>query len=163
LTRQDQWDLVGRTIRGEDMTSKGARGGNATTILHEILQSNLPAPDKTQARLTDEAQIVVAAGVETTAFALSVGTFHIVNTPRIYQKLHSELVAAFPTATKPSPIFLSSNTAVSEGLYPRIVALVVRPLRPESPTPSRQAPGVQRLDDPRRDYRRHDHCGCPPR
>jgi len=30
---------------------------------------------------------------------MTVGTFHIVNTPRIYQRLHKELVDAFPDPT----------------------------------------------------------------
>jgi len=34
--------------------------------------------------------------VETTAFALSIATFHIINTPRIYERLHADLVDAFP-------------------------------------------------------------------
>ncbi|EAT82965.2 hypothetical protein SNOG_09700 [Parastagonospora nodorum SN15] len=47
-------------------------------------------------RLTEEAQIVVGGGVETTAFTLSIAAFHIINTPRIYERLHRELVEAFP-------------------------------------------------------------------
>lgn len=89
------------------MTAKGRRGENATTIFHEILHSGLPAVDKTQLRVTDEAQIVVAAGVETTAFALSVGSFHIVNTPRIYEKLRTELVVAFPDGDTTIPDLLA--------------------------------------------------------
>jgi cytochrome P450 len=56
----------------------------------------LPPSDKTQQRLADEAQIIIGGGVETTAFSLSTATFHIINTPRIYERLHKELVEAFP-------------------------------------------------------------------
>lgn len=66
------------------------------TIFDEILKSKLPPEDKTQERLADEANLVVGAGLETTSYALCVGTFHIVNTPHIYNKLHSELVREFP-------------------------------------------------------------------
>jgi cytochrome P450 len=66
------------------------------TIFQEILDSKLPASDKTHKRLADEAQIIIGGGVETTAFALSTAAFHIINTPRIYERLHRELVEAFP-------------------------------------------------------------------
>lgn len=86
--------MVARTIRGES-TNESPRH----TIMDEILQSDLPPEDKTQQRLTDEAQFIVAAGVETTSYLLDVRTFHIVNTPRIYERLHTELAAAFPDRT----------------------------------------------------------------
>jgi cytochrome P450 len=56
----------------------------------------LPHEDKSHRRLADEAQIVVGGGVETTAFALTIACFHIINTPRIYERLHRELVELFP-------------------------------------------------------------------
>ena len=59
------------------------------TIFEEILQSKLPPEDKTQKRLAEEAQIVIGGGVETTAFTLCIATFHIINTPRISQRLHA--------------------------------------------------------------------------
>ncbi|KAH6670406.1 cytochrome P450 [Halenospora varia] len=79
-------------INSETDTSKDSRH----TIFDEILQSKLPPEDKSQERLADEANIVVGAGLETTSYALCVGTFHIVNTPRISSRLHAELVQAFP-------------------------------------------------------------------
>lgn len=39
---------------------------------------------------------MVGGGVETTAYALAVASFHIINTPRIYERLHADLVAALP-------------------------------------------------------------------
>ena len=39
---------------------------------------------------------MIGGGVETTAFALSIATFHVINTPRIYERLHNDLVKAFP-------------------------------------------------------------------
>jgi cytochrome P450 len=93
---QDQWNLIGRTMRGETIKSNDAK----RTIFHEILSSKLPPEDKTQVRLADEAQIVIGGGVETTAFSLSIAAFHIINTPHIYAHLHADLVAAFPDAGK---------------------------------------------------------------
>ena len=34
--------------------------------------------------------------METTAFSLSTAAFHIISTPRIHERLHRELVEAFP-------------------------------------------------------------------
>ncbi|KAI8938499.1 hypothetical protein NX059_004389 [Plenodomus lindquistii] len=90
--KRDQWELIGRILRGEDVKSNDAK----RTIFHEILSSKLPPQDKSHQRLADEAQIVVGGGVETTAFSLSIATFHIINTPRIYERLHRELVEKFP-------------------------------------------------------------------
>jgi cytochrome P450 len=91
--KRDQWDVIGRTMAGEDVKSNDAK----TTIFQEILADpKLPSEDKTHKRLAEEAQIVVGGGVETTAFALSIAAFHIINTPEIYSRLHADLLAAFP-------------------------------------------------------------------
>ncbi|KAI1344405.1 putative cytochrome P450 [Xylariaceae sp. FL0016] len=91
--KRETWAAIGRTL-----TSEGAVKTEDTpkTIFQEILSSRLPPEEKTQQRIADEAQIVVGGGVETTAFALTIASFHIINTPRIYKSLHAELVAAFP-------------------------------------------------------------------
>ncbi|CAO2652154.1 Nn.00g004370.m01.CDS01 [Neocucurbitaria sp. VM-36] len=90
--KRDQWDLIARTLRGENLKNNDAK----KTIFQEILSSKLPPEDKSHQRLADEAQIVVGGGVETTAFSLSIATFHIINNPRIYDRLHKDLVDAFP-------------------------------------------------------------------
>lgn len=84
--------MIARTLRGEDIKVNDAN----KTIFQEILDSKLPPEDKTQKRLEDEAQIVVGGGVETTAFALAIAAFHIIDKPRIYERLHADLVKAFP-------------------------------------------------------------------
>lgn len=62
--------------------------------------------DKAHQRLADEANILVAAGVETTAFALCVGIFHIVNTPQIYSRLKNELFDSLPEGDSKIPSLL---------------------------------------------------------
>lgn len=89
---QDQRNIIARTLRGDDVKSNDAK----KTIFQEILDSKLPPEDKSQKRLEDEAQIVVGGGVETTAFALSIAAFHIINKPHIYERLHADLVQALP-------------------------------------------------------------------
>ncbi|KAK2738258.1 hypothetical protein FQN57_007121 [Myotisia sp. PD_48] len=69
------------------------------TIFHEVLNSDLPDEEKTNARLGDEAQLIVAAGLITTSRALSVASFHIINHPRILQKLRHELTRSNSTVT----------------------------------------------------------------
>jgi cytochrome P450 len=91
---QDLQQLVARTLRGEDLKTNDAK----RTIFQEILASQLPESDKTQKRLEEEANIIIAGGVETTAFALDVCVYHITNTPHLYERLHAELVAAFPNS-----------------------------------------------------------------
>jgi cytochrome P450 len=65
-----------------------------STIFHELLNSDLPAEEKSDARLGDEAQLIIAAGLITTSWALSVGSFHIANDPKVSEKLREELKAA---------------------------------------------------------------------
>lgn len=52
-------------------------------------------------RLGEEAQTVLADGLETTAWALSTGCFHIINNPNIFQKLRAELKEALPDPNGP--------------------------------------------------------------
>jgi cytochrome P450 len=64
------------------------------TIFHELLNSDLPDDQKTDARLGDEAQLVVAAGVITTSWALSVASFYLSNDADTAAKLRRELADA---------------------------------------------------------------------
>ncbi|CRG88438.1 hypothetical protein PISL3812_05468 [Talaromyces islandicus] len=61
------------------------------TIFHELLNSDLPEEEKSDARLGDEAQLIIAAGLITTSWALSVAGFHIINNPLVAAKLRQEL------------------------------------------------------------------------
>lgn len=56
----------------------------------------VPAEERSLDRLTDEGILFVVAGNETTGNALSVMTFHILNTPHILQSLTAELSTAIP-------------------------------------------------------------------
>lgn len=64
------------------------------TIFHELLNSDLPEEEKSNARLGDEAQLIVAAGLITTSWALSVASFHIISNPDVSKKLSRELLSA---------------------------------------------------------------------
>jgi cytochrome P450 len=74
------------------------------TLFHELLQNDVPDSEKSVGRLVQEAQIVVSAGTETTAWCLSVITFHLLSNPAILQKLREELEQAIPNPNKPVPV-----------------------------------------------------------
>ena len=61
------------------------------TIFHELLNGDQPESEKTDARLADEAQLIVAAGLVTTSRALTVGSYHLIANPEIVSKLRNEL------------------------------------------------------------------------
>ncbi len=61
-----------------------------------MLQSDLPPHEKTVYRLVMEAQTVIGAGVLTTGWALTVGSFYIMSNPEIFCKLRAELVQNIP-------------------------------------------------------------------
>lgn len=71
------------------------------TIFAELLDSDLPPQEKSVARLGDEAQLMLGAGIETVTWSLSVATFHIINNPGIFAKLRAELKEALPRADTP--------------------------------------------------------------
>ena len=55
--------------------------------------SDLPDSEKTNARLGDEAQLIIAAGLITTSWALTVGSYHLSSNPAILRALRAELDA----------------------------------------------------------------------
>ncbi|KAK4067258.1 uncharacterized protein Triagg1_7701 [Trichoderma aggressivum f. europaeum] len=61
------------------------------TVFREILNSKLPPEEKTPARLAAEAQVLVSAGTETTARALTVALFKLLTHPQPLETLKSEL------------------------------------------------------------------------
>ncbi|EAT85300.2 hypothetical protein SNOG_07834 [Parastagonospora nodorum SN15] len=61
------------------------------TIFGSLLRSDLDLLDKEPQRLADEAAAVVGAGTETTSWALSVMTYHLLTKPEILAKLTKEL------------------------------------------------------------------------
>jgi cytochrome P450 len=109
LVYQDQWSIIGRAIEAQQkiVPEEEKESKTKTNVFREILSSaNLTAVDKAHQRLADETQILVAAGVETTTFALCVGVFHIVNTPTIYKRLKDELHNALPDGGSTMPSLL---------------------------------------------------------
>jgi cytochrome P450 len=67
------------------------------TIFHALLDSDLPWQEKTADHLQDEGQVIIAAGSETTAKALSIITFHLLQDRNKLQRLRKELRSVMPT------------------------------------------------------------------
>ncbi|KAG4418059.1 hypothetical protein IFR04_008796 [Cadophora malorum] len=61
------------------------------TIFYEILNSDLPAEEKSDERLAQDGQTVVVAGTLTTAWALCVAVYFLVAQPDTLRKLKAEL------------------------------------------------------------------------
>lgn len=91
-------------------------------LFHEILDSKLADSEKTIPRLREEAFQLVGAGIITTAWTLSVATFHLLANPRILRKLKEDLTSAIPDPSVSVPL------EVLEGL-PYLVAIVQEALR----------------------------------
>jgi len=75
-----------------DPVEKGKR-----TIVHEILESNLPPAEKIFPRVFTEVASVSSAGYETTASVLRLIIFHIFSNTEILQRLRAELT---PVSTR---------------------------------------------------------------
>jgi cytochrome P450 len=69
------------------------------TIFQALLDSDLPAEEKSADRLQDEGQTLVGAGSETTATSLSVITFYLLEDKQKLAKLRAELKTVMPTPT----------------------------------------------------------------
>jgi cytochrome P450 len=87
------------------------------TIFQALLDSDLPQQEKTADHLQDEGQTVIAAGSETTAKALSIITFHLLQDKNKLQRLRKELRSVMPT-----PNSQASWTALEK--LPYLVGLV---------------------------------------
>jgi cytochrome P450 len=89
-----EWGLVVRK-KVEEMMERHRSGNKPEgTVFQTLLDSDLPEQEKSAQRLQDEGQSVVGAGSETTAKALSVITFHLLNDKRKLQRLREELKSA---------------------------------------------------------------------
>ncbi|KAE9371557.1 cytochrome P450 [Stipitochalara longipes BDJ] len=63
------------------------------TIFHEYVEADLPPSIKTPQGFTDDADIFIGAGYETSGHALSTAAFHILDNPSTYKELVSNLRA----------------------------------------------------------------------
>ena len=67
-----------------------------TTVFHELLESQLPAHEKSEERLTQEGVGLVSAAAETTSTALATTMFHLLSDSGLVARLRSELISVMP-------------------------------------------------------------------
>jgi cytochrome P450 len=87
------------------------------TIFHEVLESDLPPEEKGLQRLGDEAQTIVGAGLETTAWALTHAAFYLINQPETLHKLQDELRTAIPNPKASIELAASGGAALSRRVH----------------------------------------------
>lgn len=68
------------------------------TIFAQILSTDLPPEELSDQRLIDEGVLIATAGSETTAWAITITTYHIMSNPSVRDRLRKELLSA-PIAT----------------------------------------------------------------
>ena len=95
-TRLVEWQ--GMIYRQVSAIMKANREGKRTegTIFQALLDSDLPAQEKTMARLQDEGQTLVGAGSETTAKSASHITYYLLQDKKKLRKLREELRTVMP-------------------------------------------------------------------
>jgi cytochrome P450 len=63
------------------------------TIFAQILSSDLPEAELSDERLVDEGVLIATAGSETTAWAITITTYHVMQNPAVLTKLRAELAS----------------------------------------------------------------------
>ncbi|KAI1760614.1 cytochrome P450 [Hypoxylon sp. FL1150] len=111
---------VAKIVAGE---TDDWRGKDHPTIFHAILDSKLPAHEKTVERLSDDAQVVVMAGTLTTASTLELIIFWLLTQPKTLQSLKKELCTAMPSVNDVGKVSLATleslpylTAVIKEGL-----------------------------------------------
>ncbi|PVH79299.1 cytochrome P450 [Cadophora sp. DSE1049] len=91
--REFQEDIQAKYQAAIDEQNNDKMETSRRIIFHEILSSSLAPEEKTSDRLMQEGVVLIGAGTETTALALSVITYYVLANPEINFKLKAELVA----------------------------------------------------------------------
>ncbi|GAB1191744.1 hypothetical protein APSETT444_000926 [Aspergillus pseudonomiae] len=131
--RQDWWINKVREIRASKNPERVK-----STVFEGILNSSLPAEEKTDIRLASEAQLIVFAGEGTTAHALMCAVFHLLANPEELAKLKKELSEAIPDPTNISVAqvdslpYLGAIISESVRLHPGVMNRQVR-MNPDVP------------------------------
>lgn len=116
-----------------DVLSSGqgtTKSAHDDRFVHTVLSSpGLPAAEKSQARLNDELQTIVGAGLVTTAQALRVITFHVYRNPAILHRLRTEL----------SQVQHAAMTSKQLEQLPYLTAIITEALRLSPGLATRQA------------------------
>ncbi|KAI9928681.1 hypothetical protein ASPWEDRAFT_180261 [Aspergillus wentii DTO 134E9] len=82
----------------------GESAGGMRTIFDSLLDKSVPESERAIARVRDEAMTVLAAGTETTARVLAVGTFHLYRDREMMIWLREEVRQVMPEPTSSVPL-----------------------------------------------------------
>lgn len=82
----------------------GSKARGKPTVFRTLLDSDLPAYDKSVYRLMQDAQTLMGGGVVTTTAALALSTYYILSNQHVLKKLTDELAKAMPDPSKPLPL-----------------------------------------------------------
>lgn len=85
-------------------TDDGKTRDGKPSIFRTLLNSDLPAYDKSVSRLMEDAQTLVAGGLVTTTMALSLATYYILSDEHILKTLTAELTKAMPDPARSLPL-----------------------------------------------------------
>jgi cytochrome P450 len=77
------------------------KGADHRTIFYEIINSDLPPKEKSDARLAQDGQTVVIAGTITTAWGLCIAVFYLLSQPETLKKLKEELQTVLKSPSSP--------------------------------------------------------------
>ncbi|KAL8784188.1 MAG: hypothetical protein Q9195_009135 [Heterodermia aff. obscurata] len=86
------------------------------TMFTALADPELPAEERTLARLEDEGFVVLAAGTETTAYSLSVTLFHLLDRPDVRVKLFEEVKTVMPEPSTRPPLAVLENLPLLKGV-----------------------------------------------
>ena len=78
-------------IDNKELEEKDSR-----TIFRDLLNSNLPAEEKSIERMWHEGQLFNIAGSETTSWALANCTFYLLSNPEMLKRVQDELKTVIP-------------------------------------------------------------------
>ncbi|KAL8963878.1 MAG: hypothetical protein Q9183_004881, partial [Haloplaca sp. 2 TL-2023] len=91
-----------KVTKVQDEVKGGKRSNDQRTIFHEMIENDQIKPEeKTQGRLESEGLGLIGAGAVTTAFTLSMISYHVIANPQTLQKLQDELAQASPKMSSP--------------------------------------------------------------
>ncbi|MCJ1268562.1 hypothetical protein MMC22_008450 [Lobaria immixta] len=92
-------DIITSQIEEIKMSQDSKAGQD--TVFYGLVHSNLPESEKTSSRLSQEAELIITAGQDTTAPTLSTIVYQLLANPDKLNKLKKELADAIPDSTTP--------------------------------------------------------------
>lgn len=82
-----------------DSASQETKPGKPTTLVHKLIDPELPPEERTKKRIEEESLVFLAAGTETTGRTLTIASYHLVQNRDVLERLREEVKAVLPTTT----------------------------------------------------------------